>query len=105
MSKALQWEREISGVLGASGTVPGGLTVKRAPDFRDSGLYDLRDAAGVVVARVFRDPGDRGWYEEDLPDAPQTHYAERWRGSTRAEAVASIARRLGLQPHRSSIIP
>jgi ActR/RegA family two-component response regulator len=70
------------------------LTATRAKDFRNSGIYELRDESGVVVAKVFRDPESREWYEESMPGAPQTHYTERWRGSTQAEAIASITRRM-----------
>ncbi len=67
--------------------------MKRAKDFRDSGLYEVRDEAATVIALMFRDPESREWYEDSLPGTPQTHYTERWRGSTQAEALANIARR------------
>jgi hypothetical protein len=68
------------------------LTVKRAKDFRDSGHYEVRDESGALVALLFRTAG-RDWYEATLPGEPQTLYTERWRGSTLAEALSSIARR------------
>jgi hypothetical protein len=71
------------------------LTAKRAKDFRDSGNYEVRDASGAIVALMFRDPESREWYEESLPGTPQTHYTDRWRGFTQADALATIARRLG----------
>jgi hypothetical protein len=69
------------------------LTAKRAKDFRDSGNYEVRDESGALVALLYRDPESREWYEESLPGVPQTHYIERWRGLTQAEALASITRR------------
>jgi len=77
---------------GLKGT-PETLTVKRAKDFRDSHNYEVRDEAGALVALLFRDPESREWYEDQMPGQPQTHYTERWRGSTQAEAAAAIARR------------
>jgi hypothetical protein len=77
----------------ASGPPGRELTARRAGDFRDSGNYEVRDETGDVIALIYRDPESRGWYEESRPGAPQTHYTERWRGSTQAEALASIARR------------
>ena len=69
------------------------LTSKRAKDFRDSGNYEVRDESGALVALLFRDPESREWYEDSLPGAPQTHYTDRWRGFTQADALATIARR------------
>ncbi|MCJ7598226.1 MAG: hypothetical protein MUO41_06310 [Methyloceanibacter sp.] len=69
------------------------LTAKRAKDFRDSGNYEVRDESGALITLMFRDPESREWYEESLPGIPQTHYTERWRGLTQAEALASIAKR------------
>ena len=69
------------------------ITAKRAKDFRDSGNYEVRDEAGALVALLFRDPESREWYEDSLPGAPQTHYTDRWRGFTQADALAAIARR------------
>jgi len=87
-------KREIEEILASRGVVTEErLTAKRVKDFRDSGLYELRDASGAVVAMIFRDPGSRDWYEENLPGAQQTHFTERWRGSSQAEAIASILRR------------
>ena len=69
------------------------LTAKRAKDFRDTGNYEVRDESGALVALMFRDPESREWYEESLPGAPQTHYTDRWRGFTQADALATIAKR------------
>ena len=69
------------------------LTAKRAKDFRDSGNYEVRDETGTLVALMFRDPESREWYEDQLPGTPQTHYTERWRGGTQADALSTIARR------------
>lgn len=71
------------------------LTARRAKDFRDSGNYEVRDESGTVVTLIYRDPERREWYEENLPGTPQTHFIDRWRGSTQAEALAAIARRRG----------
>lgn len=76
------------------GSVSGGrLTAKRAKDFRDSGNYEVRDESGAFVALLYRDPERREWYEDSLPGDPQTHYVDRWRGFTQADALESIARR------------
>ena len=80
-------DREIAAALAKK------LTAKRAKDFRDSGNYEVRDEIGALVTLMFRDPESREWYEESLPGVPQTHYTERWRGSTQAEALANIAKR------------
>ena len=95
-----QLDREIAEALAARQPAAGAvlekkLTVKRAKDFRDSGNYEVRDETGALVALMFRDPESRKWYEDSLPGAPQTHYTERWRGSTQAEARARIAKRQG----------
>lgn len=69
------------------------LTAKRAKTFRDDGLYDVLDGAGALVTKMFRDPHNREWYEENMPGRPQTHYVERWLGSTQAEALDRITKR------------
>jgi len=97
-----QLDREIAAALArtsepvqaATPSVPKKITAKRAKDFRDSGNYEVRDETGALVALLFRDPESREWYEDQLPGSPQTHYTERWRGSSQAEALASITRRL-----------
>lgn len=91
---ATQLDREIAEALARGTTVEKKLTAKRAKDFRDSGNYEVRDETGALVALLFRDPESREWYEDQLPGSPQTHYTERWRGSSQAEALASITRRL-----------
>lgn len=94
-----QLDREIAAVLTRTAepaqAAPKKLTAKRAKDFRDSGNYEVRDETGTLVAIMFRDPESREWYEDQLPGTPQTHYTERWRGGTQAEALATIARRHG----------
>lgn len=92
---ATQLDREIAEVLSGGVGVEKKLTVKRAKDFRDSGNYEVRDETGALVASMFRDPENREWYEESLPGVPQTHYTDRWRGFTQAEALANIAKRRG----------
>ncbi len=72
---------------------PGKLTAKRAKDFATSGNYEVRDESGTVVALLFRDPGNREWYEESMPGARQTHYTERWLGATQAEAIERLTSR------------
>jgi hypothetical protein len=89
MKTSTQLNSEISEALAASRL----LTAKRAKDFRETGTYELRDASGAVVAMMFRDPESRWWYEENMPGVPQTHYSERWRGFTQAEAIANISKR------------
>lgn len=92
--KSAQLDRDIAEVLaGVHPAVEKTLTVKRAKDFRDSGNYEVRDESGTVSALLFRDPDSREWYEDSLPGMPQTHYTERWRGLTQADALAVIARR------------
>jgi hypothetical protein len=91
-----QLDAEIADALAASPPAGAGfekLTAKRARDFRDSGNYEVRDASGALVALLFRDPENREWYEDSLPGQPQTHYTQRWRGGTQAEAIANIAKR------------
>lgn len=90
---AAQLDAEIAEAL-AGPTVEKKLTAKRAKDFRDSGNYEVRDETGAIVALLFRDPESREWYEDQMPGSPQTHYTERWRGFTQADALATIARRL-----------
>lgn len=95
-----QLDREIAEALAPRQPAVGAvlekkLTAKRAKDFRDSHNYEVRDETGTLVALLFRDPESREWYEDQLPGTPQTHYTERWRGSTQAEALATIARRHG----------
>ena len=92
---ATQLDREIAEALASGTTVEKKLTVKRAKDFRDSGNYEVRDETGALVALMFRDPESREWYEESLPGVPQTHYTDRWRGFTQADALATIAKRRG----------
>lgn len=92
-----QLDREIARAL--AGPVAGALperklTAKRTKDFRDSGNYEVRDETGALVALIYRDPENHEWYEDSLPGRPQTHYIERWRGGTQAEALANITRRL-----------
>ncbi len=69
------------------------LTAKRAKNFSDSHNYEVRDASGTLIALLFRDPESREWYEDQMPGQPQTHYTDRWRGFTQADAMATIARR------------
>ncbi len=97
MKSPTQLDHEIAEAL-AGGTAPasGKLTAKRAKDFRDSGNYEVRDATGTLVALMFRDPESREWYEENLPGVPMTHYIDRWRGFTQADALAAITRRRSL---------
>jgi len=92
---AAQLDREIAETLTAQPTtgIEKKLTAKRAKDFRDSGNYEVRDETGALVALMFRDPESREWYEESLPGVPQTHYTDRWRGFTQADALAAIAKR------------
>ena len=100
---ASELDREIAQALGEKGKIwapekpapmsSAKITAKRAKDFRDSGNYEVRDEAGTLVALMFRDPESREWYEDSLPGAPQTHYTDRWRGFTQADALAAIARR------------
>lgn len=93
-----QLDREIAEALAsrpASASLEKKLTAKRAKDFRDSGNYEVRDESGALVALMFRDPENREWYEDSLPGQPQTHFTDRWRGLTQAEALANIARRHG----------
>lgn len=92
---AAQLDREIAETLAGGTTVEKKLTVKRAKDFRSSGNYEVRDESSALVTLLFRDPESREWYEESLPGLPQTHYTDRWRGFTQADAVASITRRRG----------
>ncbi len=89
-----QLDREIAEAL-ATPPAGAGLTSKRAKDFRDSGNYEVRDKSGTLVALLFRDPESREWYEDNLPGMPQTHYTDRWRGFTQADALAAITRRRG----------
>jgi hypothetical protein len=88
-----QLDREIAETLAST---PPKLTAKRAKDFRDSGNYEVRDTAGTLVALLYRDPESHSWYEDHMPGMPQTHYIDRWRGHTQADALAAIARRRGL---------
>ena len=105
MSKktSTQLDREIAETLASS--TPKKLTAKRAKDFRDSGNYEVRDESGTLVALLFRDPESREWYEDSVPGMPQTHYTERWRGLTQADALAAIARRRGLSPMSTTTSP
>ena len=94
-----QLDREIAEALAVRQPAAGAvlekkLTAKRAKDFRDSGNYEVRDETGALAALMYRDPESREWYEESLPGVPQTHYIDRWRGGTQAEALANIARRV-----------
>ena len=91
---AAQLDREIAEAI-AGAAVEKKLTAKRAKDFRESGNYEVRDETGAIVALMFRDPESREWYEESLPGTPQTHFVDRWRGFTQADALAAIARRRG----------
>ena len=92
-----QLDREIAEALAAPAPAASSapkLTAKRAKDFRDSHTYEVRDESGTLVALMFRDPESRDWYKEELPGEPQTHYIDRWRGGTQAEALANITRRV-----------
>jgi hypothetical protein len=88
-----QLDAEIAEALATGAGLEKKLTAKRAKGFRDSGNYELRDEAGVLVALMFRDPENREWYEEYLPGVPQIHFVARWRGGTQAEAIANITKR------------
>ncbi len=81
---------------------PAGLVAKRSATFRDDGLYDVFDESGKLVGQLFRDPHDREWYEENLPGQPQTHYIDRWRGSTQVEALERLARRIANRQARQN---
>jgi hypothetical protein len=91
---AAQLDAEIAEALASPAVAK--LTAKRAKDFRDSGNYEVRAETGALVALLFRDPESREWYEDQLPGSPQTHYTDRWRGFTQADALATIARRRAL---------
>lgn len=67
------------------------LTAKRAPDFSYTGDYYVTDETGTRVAVIYRDPESRDWYRMDAPG----HYSVNWLGSTKAEALATLARKLG----------
>ena len=92
-----QLDREIAEVLAAQpaagAVLEKKLTAKRAKDFRDSHNYEVRDETGTLVALLFRDPESREWYEDQLPGSQQTHYTDRWRGFSQADALATIVRR------------
>ncbi len=63
------------------------LTARRASDFRESGNYVVIDATGQQVAVIYRDPESREWYEEGTGK----HFSECWLGSTKEEALATLA--------------
>lgn len=96
---------EMMDELAGSVNNPAGLTAKRAATFRDDGLYDVFDEHGAVVAQVCRDPENREWYEEGRPGQPQTHYTERWLGSTLVEALERLTRRHHENPTRWLPVP
>lgn len=80
---------------------PSRLTAKRSSTFRDDGIYNVFDGE-TLIAKLFRSPDDREWYEESLPGQPQTHYTDRWRGSSQAEALARIEARIEIRRGREN---
>ncbi len=61
--------------------------VKRAPDFADTGSYEVTAPDGRVH-RIYRDPENKWWYVEG-----PGHYSDRCVGFTKKEAVARVVER------------
>ncbi len=58
----------------------GHFTMKRAPDFAETGTYLILTPQGLK--KIYRDPENREWYEDC-----DKHYSQSWLGSTKAEAM------------------
>lgn len=65
------------------------LIAKRAPDFAETGSYDVATASGTKV--IYRDPENRNWYE-----ARSEHYTLCFLGFTKVEALERLASLYGV---------
>jgi hypothetical protein len=66
------------------------LVAKRAPNFAESGDYQVATGDGVKV--IYRDPDDRYWYESRSLE----HYSSCFLAFTKLEALARLVTLYGL---------
>ncbi|MNK46992.1 hypothetical protein D3C87_657930 [compost metagenome] len=62
-------------------------TVKRAADFKESGLYDV--TVGDQTGKMFRDP-ESGWWYRDQDPGEKSHFSTRVVGFNKAEALEGM---------------
>lgn len=76
--------------------------VTRAPDFKDSGNYDVK--VGDQTGKIYRDPESGWWYREDFP-GESSHFSRRQVGFSKTEAVAAMQEQLAARAGLGDNIP